>query len=91
MLRLWHVNRRPGKKMAPLLGPDFKRLRFGGMSGKAMQGSAPAAGTVRVVMRRINEGEGHVAGFAASLLPLTEAFAAPNLAVRAIAREGPPK
>jgi hypothetical protein len=49
------------------------------MSGKAMQNSVPPAGTVRVVMRRIEESEGHVAEFAASLLSITEALAAPKV------------
>jgi hypothetical protein len=49
------------------------------MSGKAMQSTVPPAGTARVVTRRIEESEGHVAEFAASLLPLTDALAAPKL------------
>jgi hypothetical protein len=49
------------------------------MSGKAMQSTVPPAGTARVVTRRIEESEGHVAEFAASLLPTTDALAAPKL------------
>jgi hypothetical protein len=48
------------------------------MSGKAMQSSVPPSGTVRVVSRRIEECEGHVAEFAASLVLLTDALAAPK-------------
>jgi hypothetical protein len=71
---------RPPKKMAPSLGPRFKRLRiWWAMSGKAMQSTVPPAGTARVVTRRIEESEGHVAEFAASLLPMTDALAAPKL------------
>lgn len=45
--------------MAPLLGPHFKRLLiWWAMSGKAMQGSVPPAGTVRDVTRRKSEGHG---------------------------------
>jgi hypothetical protein len=48
--------------MAPSLGPRFKRLRiWWAMSGKAMQNSVPPGGPVRVVTRRIEESEGHVA------------------------------
>jgi hypothetical protein len=68
------------KKMAPSLGPRFKRLRIWWvMSGKAMQSTVPPAGTARVVTRRIEESEGHVAEFAASLLPRRDALAAPKL------------
>jgi hypothetical protein len=49
------------------------------MSGKAMQSTVPPAGTARVVTRRIEESEGHVAEFAASLLPRRDALAAPKL------------
>jgi hypothetical protein len=49
------------------------------MSGKAMQSTVPPAGTARVVTRRIAESEGHVAEFAASLLPRRDALAAPKL------------
>ena len=41
--------------------------------------SVPPAGTVREVTRRIEESEGHVAEFAASLLPRRDALAAPKL------------
>jgi Phosphoesterase family len=55
------------KKMAPSLGPHFKRLRIGWVtSGKAID-TVPPAGTVREVTRR--KSEGHGAEFAASLLP----------------------
>ncbi len=48
------------------------------MSGKAMQSSIPPGGTVRVVSRRIEESEGHVAEFAAPLVSMTDALAAPK-------------
>jgi hypothetical protein len=65
------------EKMAPLLGPRFKRLRIWWvMSGKAIQDAVPPAGTVREVTRR--KSEGHGAEFAASLLPRKSAFAAPK-------------
>jgi len=65
--------------MAPLLGPRFKRLRvWWAMSGKAVQLTVPAARTVRVVTRGIVKSDGHVAEFAASLLSMREALAAPN-------------
>lgn len=43
-----------------------------------MQSSVPPSGTVRVVSRKVEECEGHVAEFAASLLLLREALAAPK-------------
>jgi hypothetical protein len=43
-----------------------------------MQSSVPPSGTVRVVSRRIEECEGHVAEFAASLVLITDALAAPK-------------
>jgi hypothetical protein len=55
------------------------------MSGKAMQVAAPPAGTaLRDVTRRIEEREGHVAEYAASLLTVREAFAAPKIRVGVI-------
>ncbi len=44
-----------------------------------MQGSAPAAGTVRVVTRSIDKREGHVAGVCGLFITLIEALAAPKL------------
>ena len=50
------------------------------MSGKAMQNAAPPVETAfREVTRRIEESEGHVAEFAASLVPGMKALPAPKL------------
>jgi hypothetical protein len=56
------------KKAAPLLGPRFKEVKIGGLSGKAMQVAAPRTGTVLREMLTGKESEGHCFGFAASLL-----------------------
>ncbi len=49
-----------------------------------MQNSVPPGETVRVVTRRIEESEGHVARVCGLLVPSTDAFAAPNLERRVI-------
>jgi hypothetical protein len=64
------------KKDGPITGAKFQEATdWWVMSGKALD-SVPPAGTVRDVTRR--KSEGHGAEFAASLLPVKVALAAPK-------------
>ena len=74
-----HLPTRTQTKNGPISGASFKEAKVVGDLGKAMQVTVPPAGSaLRELMRRIEESEGHVAEFAASLLPLEEALAAPK-------------
>jgi hypothetical protein len=66
------------KKAAPLLGPRFKEVSFGGLSGKAMEVTiSPGEVALRELVTG-NESEGHFFGFAASFVHPNKAFAEPN-------------
>jgi hypothetical protein len=51
-----------------LLGPHFKRSRFGRVSGKAMEVTVSPGGTALREMVTGKGSEGHFFGFAASLI-----------------------
>ena len=66
------------KKAAPLLGPRFKEVSFGGWSGKAIEVTlSPGELALREWVTG-NESEGHFFGFAASFVHPEEALAEPK-------------
>jgi hypothetical protein len=54
------------QKSGPIAGATFQEVRFGGLSGKAMEVTVSPGGTALRELVTGNESEGHFFGFAAS-------------------------